>query len=141
MTTTEPPATSTASISSLSPVQGAVGSTVTISGLGFGTLGDGNVQFGPANAIEATGTTSTDTQMVVTVPATESMIATDNPATRPIWYQHDRTVMVTVTPNGGTASIGVSFRLDSNNGHGHGYGRGHGHGHGHDGVRNGGDDN
>jgi len=151
VTTTTPPVTTTtppvsgAIISSLSPTHGAVGSTVTISGTGFGTSGDANVQFGTAAAVQLADTTSTDNQIAVTVPMAEFMVRTDSEVTPPVWYQHDRTLMVTVTPTGGTASMGVSFTVDSGNGrshgHGYGYGYGYGHGHGHGpGVRHPGDD-
>jgi hypothetical protein len=94
-----------------------VGNTVTIAGAGFGT--NATVAFGAA---QATATSLTDTQMVVTVPATESIVRTDGDLTRPFWYQHDRTLTVTVTPEGGTASLGVTFTLDSPKGHDDGRG-------------------
>lgn len=125
------PSTSIASISSLSPNHGIVGSTVTIVGAGFGT--DGNVQFGTADATASSWAAS---EMVVTVPAMDNnfLPMTTSATTRPVWYQHGRTFMVTVTPKGGTASIGVGFRIDSARD------RGHGHGHHDHGVRHEGDD-
>jgi hypothetical protein len=113
--TVEPtiPAYATASISSLSPRHGVVGSRVTIKGSGFGT--NSTVDFGEAGATELHGTTSTDGKIVVTVPA--EMNANFSPMTRAatsrVWNRHARTVLVTVTAEGGEASIGVSFTLDS----------------------------
>jgi hypothetical protein len=85
-----------------------VGSKVTIKGTGFGT--SGSVKFGTADATE---TTSTANEMVVTVPAMDSsFLPMTRVVEREVWNRHARTVLVTVTPKGGAASIGVTFTLD-----------------------------
>jgi hypothetical protein len=40
-------------------------------------------------------------------------------ASVPVWYRHDRSVSVTVTPQGAATSNAVGFRLDSRRDHGH----------------------
>ena len=116
VTTTTPPV-SGASIGSLSPTHGVVGSTVTIDGVGFGT--SANVQFGTADAVELAGTVSTDGKMVVSVPANmnSNFLPATSVVTQKVWNRHARVVQVTVTPEGGSASIGVSFTVDKARGH------------------------
>jgi large repetitive protein len=92
-TTTPPPTTTTppvlgAVISALSPVAGAVGDSLTITGSGFGTAGA--VKFGTVNASVSSWT---GTSIVVTVPAGV------------------RRVAVTVTPAAGTVSNAVTFKF------------------------------
>ncbi|HEX7536012.1 MAG TPA: IPT/TIG domain-containing protein, partial [Dermatophilaceae bacterium] len=119
--TTVPPVAG-ANISSLSPTHGLVGSKVTIKGAGFGTRG--SVKFGTADATE---TTSTAHEMVVTVPAMDSnFLPMTTVVEREVWNRHARTVLVTVTPQDGAASIGVTFTLDSaKGGHEAGHKAGH----------------
>jgi hypothetical protein len=115
--TTSTPPESGASIGSLSPTHGVVGSTVTIAGSGFGT--NATVQFGTAGAVELAGTISTDGKMVVSVPANmnSNFMPMTCVVTQKVWNKHARVVQVTVTPEGGSASIGVSFTMDSAKGY------------------------
>ena len=134
-TTSEPPATSTtseppviatpippvstASIRSLSPTHGAVGTKVKIRGTDFGT--SGVVKFGN---VTAKASSWTNTTMVVKVPNIAFSMGSKTVAV-PVWYRHDQTFSVTVTPTSAAASNAVRFRLDSRHGHGHGHGNGH----------------
>lgn len=81
-----------ASITSIVPAHATAGTSVTITGTGFGTA-TGTVAFGTT---PATVTAWSDTEIVVTVP-TMAAGAT----------------MVAVTPQGGTASAGFSFTIDA----------------------------
>jgi hypothetical protein len=89
-----------ASIASLSPTHGVVGSTVTIASTGFGT--SSHVQFGTADAVELAGTISTDGKMVVSVPANmnSDFMPMTGVVTQRVWNRHARVVQVTVTPEG-----------------------------------------
>src|SRR5450631_4914611 len=124
-TTTEPPTTTTttappasiARIRSLSPGHGAVGTKVTIRGTNFGT--SGVVKFGN---VTAKASSWTSTSIVVKVPNIAFSMSSKS-ATVPVWYRHDKTVSVTVTPTGAAASNAVRFSLDSRHGHGHGDGQ------------------
>src|SRR5450631_415415 len=117
-TTTTPPA-SIARIRSLSPSHGVVGTKVKIRGTNFGT--SGVVKFGNVTAKVSSWT---NTAIVVKVPNSAFSVSSKN-ATVPVWYRHDNTVSVTVTPKGAAASNAVRFSLDSRHGHGHGHGAGH----------------
>src|SRR5450631_2569754 len=116
-TTTEPPPASIARIRSLSPGHGAVGTKVTIRGTNFGT--SGVVKFGN---VTAKASSWTSTSIVVKVPNIAFSMSSKS-ATVPVWYRHDKTVSVTVTPTGAAASNAVRFSLDSRHGHGHGDGQ------------------
>src|SRR5450631_2529461 len=123
-TTTEPPTSTTttppvsiARIRSLSPNHGTVGTKVKIRGANFGT--SGVVKFGN---VTAKASSWTSTSIVVKVPNIAFSMSSKS-ATVPVWYRHDKTVSVTVTPTGAAASNAVRFSLDSRHGHGHGDGQ------------------
>jgi hypothetical protein len=103
------PSTTKAVIRHLSEDEGRVGDKVTIDGTGFGT--PGVVRFGSTTAKVVSWKAN---KIVVIVPSIGMAL---RPAKsghdRVRWYGHDREVMVTVTPNGGTASNGVEFELES----------------------------
>jgi hypothetical protein len=101
------PVPSTAHISRLSPDEGYVGTKVTISGSGFGTVA-GSVQFGASTAVVSSWT---NTAVVFTVPARSAV--TVSASRVPLWYQSEQKVLVTVTPQGGVASNAVRFELKS----------------------------
>ena len=90
-----------------------------------------HVQFGTADAVELAGTISTDGKMVVSVPANmnSDFMPMTGVVTQRVWNRHARVVQVTVTPEGGSASIGVSFTVDSARGHHQGDNKGHNKGH------------
>jgi hypothetical protein len=117
-TTTTPPA-SIARIRSLSPSHGAVGTKVKIRGTDFGT--SGVLKFGN---VTAKASSWTNTTIVVKVPNIAFSMGSKTVAV-PVWYRHDQTFSVTVTPTSAAASNAVRFRLDSRHGHGHGHGNGH----------------
>jgi hypothetical protein len=82
-----------ATITSITPTSAEAGASVTITGSGFGaTQGTGTVMFGTTTA---TVTAWSATSITATVPASLAPGA----------------VMVTVTPQGGTASVGFSFTV------------------------------
>jgi hypothetical protein len=86
-------ATAGATITSITPASAVAGASVTIAGSGFGaTQGSGAVMFG---ATTATVSAWSATSITATVPASLSPGA----------------VLVTVTPQGGTASNGFSFTV------------------------------
>ncbi len=86
-------ATAGATITSITPAGAEAGASVTIAGSGFGaTQGSGTVMF---DTTTATVTAWSDTSIAVTVPASLS----------------PGTVLVTVTPQDGTASDGFSFTV------------------------------
>jgi hypothetical protein len=87
-----------ATITSITPTSAEAGASVTIAGSGFGaTQGSGAVMFG---ATTATVTAWSDTSITATVPASLTPGA----------------VLVTVTPQGGTASGGFSFTVAESGG-------------------------
>jgi hypothetical protein len=107
-TTTTPPPVSLAKIRGLSPNHGKIGTKVTIVGRGFGTAGV--VNFGK---VAAKASSWTGTRIVFTVPS----------------GHFGQFVLVTVTPDGSTASNGAKFSVGSrhgDNGH-HGDDGHHGH--------------
>ena len=106
------PATS-ADIRKLSPDHGKVGQKVTIRGTGFGTLGA--VSFG---TLDAKVLSWTSTKIVVKVPAPSvDMVSLRSAARVPVWYRHSAKVLVTVTPEGDTASNGVTFYVTAKGDH------------------------
>jgi hypothetical protein len=130
-TTSTLPPESIAHIRSLSPKHGAAGTKVTIRGTGFGT--SGVVKFGGATAKASSWT---NRAIVVRVPKSAFTMELQV-ASVPVWYRHDRSVSVTVTPQGAATSNAVGFRLDSRRDHGdHGDHGHHGH-HGHHGDHRG----
>jgi hypothetical protein len=80
--------------------------------------------------VTAKASSWTNTAIVVNVP-NMAFSMTSNTATVPVWYRHDKTVLVTVTPTNAAASNAVRFRVDVRHGHGDGHSHGDGHGHGH----------
>ena len=113
--TTVPPVAG-ASIRSLSPSHGRVGTTVTIRGTGFEKAGVVNFGAGKAKVTSWSSTT-----IVVKVPSTYIVKVESDSSSQPVWYRHDdSSLMVTVTPKGGAASIGVGFRVDSQKNDDHG---------------------
>jgi len=99
---------SSADIRKLSPNHGKVGTKVTIRGTGFGALGA--VSFG---TLDAKVLSWTSTKIVVRVPAKSvDMVSVKSEVRVPVWYRHAERVMVTVTPEGDTASIGMRFKVD-----------------------------
>jgi PKD repeat protein len=109
ITVTAPTGLSTANITSLSRTHGQAGDRVTISGTDFGT--SGVVNFGSATARVLSWST---TAIVVRVPSTYSVKVGSKDESEHVWYHHDSTVLVTVTPQGGAVSNAVGFRIDSN---------------------------
>jgi hypothetical protein len=104
------------SVRSLSPNHGKVGTKVTIRGTGFGK--SGVVSFGSGKAKVSSWSS---TKIVVKVPSTYIVkVDSDTASTQPIWYRHDNSVMVTVTPKGAAASNAIGFSVDSQRNRGHG---------------------
>jgi hypothetical protein len=87
---------------------------VKIRGANFGT--SGVVKFGN---VTAKASSWTSTSIVVKVPNIAFSMSSKS-ATVPVWYRHDKTVSVTVTPTGAATSNAVRFSLDSRHGHGDG---------------------
>ncbi len=107
--TTVPPVATGATITKISPDRASVGKKVTIRGTGFGTPGE--VMFG---TVSAKVLKWTSTKIVVKVPAKSVEMVTINSALKvPVWYRHSESVLVTVTPEGETASNGVLFNAKS----------------------------
>ena len=90
--TTVPPVTSAAVITMLSPRHGVPGSTVTVTGSGFGAL-NGSVQFGDTLT---TASAWTDTEITFVVPD----------------GNYGRSALVSVIPADDTASNALKFRFD-----------------------------
>lgn len=98
-----------ADIRKLSPDHGNVGRRVTIRGTGFGALG--TVSFGTINAKVLSWNS---TKIVVRVPAQSvNLVSLKTTVKVPVWYRHAESVLVTVTPEGDTASTGVMFTVGS----------------------------
>ena len=89
--TAAPPVGSTALITALSPRHGVVGDIVTIQGSDFGAAG--TVQFG---TVDVTVSSWNDTAIIFEVPV----------------GTFGRAALVSVTPEGGTASNAMKFRFD-----------------------------
>jgi PKD repeat protein len=106
---TAPTGSSTANITSMSRTHGQAGDRVTIRGTDFGT--SGMVNFGSATARVLSWST---TAIVVRVPSTYGVNVGSRGDSEHVWYHHDSTVLVTVTPQGGAVSNAVGFRMDSN---------------------------
>jgi hypothetical protein len=106
---TEPPVSSVATIRSLSPDNGVVGSRIKIKGTNFAP---GTVMFG---TVTATVSSWTSTAIVVKVPAINSVSI--GSCDRPVWYRSGQHVAVTVNPTSAAASKAASFFVESPKGH------------------------
>jgi hypothetical protein len=117
VTTTTPPVTTPASIRSLSPNHGTVGTKVTVRGTGFGKAGVVNFGAGKAKV-----SSWSSTKIELKVPSTYIVkVESRDSSSQPVWYRHDdKSVMVTVTPKGAAASNAIGFSMDSQKSDHHG---------------------
>jgi hypothetical protein len=108
-TSTPPPVPSGATITSLSPDHGVVGSKVRIKGSGFAP---GTVKFG---SVTAAVSSWSSTSIVIKVPSINSV--TIRSSNRPFWYRAGQSVAVTVNPTNAEASEAVSYFVQSRHRH------------------------